>query len=834
MVYTYLSTTPVTAPTPPPQRHSNAYGQTEKQGWIRLSTRHKPKATDTHKLMTNLQSYIGPLGKRRGLVYGVLKHGALFIYESSDQQACRIILPLHDYTVSIYPPKKAEGELYGRTSSIQLSLKEQASTKESTQHPHPQEEGAPPKEIDYSYLLGCDLYLVCERASDKEDWLLALTAACEMMSDTPNKAHIETMDYTEFDPSAMQSLISTVYQSKSHCEMQWLNAVLGRVFLGVYKTQEIRRRCEEMITNKSKKAQLPSFLGDIQVRSVDLGHSIPYITNPKLLSISPEGELLAEAHVDYSGGMCVVVETDLTASYSSLMKPFRVRLVLSVQLKQLVGKCVIKIKPPPSNRFWIGFCETPLMSWAITPEVSDKQIKLSMVTNAIESRIREYMVENMVLPNMDDFPFSFSHGKGGIFGEKVPKPSDGSESTPLPCVSAMKDSPAIEPVAVVNHVQVDPGQSATLQGLQGESVEISQSIKGSKRPCSSLYSTAIITAAATAVAAASDYTNIRLQTISQSTHETTLHEPTCHELKDKHELSIPCNRISQESSLLIETSPSTNTATTITATTSFEQDVCWTTDTPPIVPDLHEIPPLHLTHTVSSSFSASSSPPPYIAPLPVDPQGRWPVSMAFRKRPCKPKQENVALIEEHHEALDERHDADDTSSLLSSHSFNKRSLLNKIGNFNTESAGKALSNKKSALYTVAGTLFHKGATRDVRKKRNQEMQELHARKMNAFASRVADMQRRCSHEGTLTVGEPPFYSMADKADTIDQGNQGEEELVEGVNRTHSSSWAPPLPPRTKEYEGIRSLQDASFLLETEAMGCSPAQAFPSNVATASH
>ncbi|KAI9016504.1 putative integral membrane protein conserved region-domain-containing protein, partial [Phycomyces nitens] len=343
----------------PPQKPTtkDVYGQRGNEGWIRLTTRYKPKDAESR------------------LVYGVLKHGALFLYEGSDQQEPRLILPMHDYKVSLYPENKSESELFGRHTAIHIS-----------------------------YLLNTDLYLVCARSVDKEDWLLALTSACEMMAESPDKAHIETIDQTHFDPPAMQALIGTVHQDANHYEIQWLNAIMGRLFLGIYRTESLRKYCQDTLATKSKKAHLPHFLGDLHVKSVDVGKSIPYITRPRLLSLSPEGDLLAEAHVEYNGGLCVVVETDISVSYSSLMKPLKVRLVLSVQLKRFVGKFNIKIKPPPSNRFWIGFCETPDMTWAITPEVSDKQIKLAMVTNAIESKIRDFIVETMVLPNMEDFP----------------------------------------------------------------------------------------------------------------------------------------------------------------------------------------------------------------------------------------------------------------------------------------------------------------------------------------------------------------------------------------------------------------------------------------------
>ncbi|KAI0240100.1 hypothetical protein L0F63_000973, partial [Massospora cicadina] len=78
-------------------------------------------------------------------------------------------------------------------------------------------------------------------------------------------------------------------------------------------------------------------------------------------------------------------------------------------------KILLRIKPPPTNRFWIGFYEMPKMSLSIEPMVSDTQIKSTMIIQAIERRIFEMVKEAVVLPNMDDFCFFPSFGTGGIF-----------------------------------------------------------------------------------------------------------------------------------------------------------------------------------------------------------------------------------------------------------------------------------------------------------------------------------------------------------------------------------------------------------------------------------
>ncbi|KAI8078188.1 putative integral membrane protein conserved region-domain-containing protein [Gilbertella persicaria] len=356
--------------------------------------------------MSGIQSYVQGSKRQKEHVYAELKCGALFIYESDHlpQEECKVIIPVHNYVVSLYPEKThQEHEIYGKSVAIRLKPKSDTVRDIPLDHHH--------DDIPPYFTTNNELYITCARPIDKEDWYFGLLAASNMM-ESPNAVHVEMMDMTHFNPAAMQALISTVQQDAEYREVQWLNAILGRLFLGLYKTEDMLQ-----------KVKRPSFLGEITVQHVDIGESIPYVTQPKLLSLTPEGDLLAEGTITYAGGLRVVIQTDFTWTYSSLMKPIRVPLVLSVMLKQMSGKLLMKIKPPPSNRYWVGFYEMPIMDWEITPIVSDKQIRLSMVSNAIQSKIREFMMENIVLPNMDDFPFCPSQGKGGIFGERVPKPS---------------------------------------------------------------------------------------------------------------------------------------------------------------------------------------------------------------------------------------------------------------------------------------------------------------------------------------------------------------------------------------------------------------------------
>ncbi|KAI7861051.1 hypothetical protein BDC45DRAFT_493417 [Circinella umbellata] len=368
--------------------------------------------------------------KFKDLCYGVLKHGTLFIYESDKMLECKMIIPVHDFTISIYPEGRRDHELFSKSTAIRLRPKHLRKTaKKLNRNNHnviksktdtnllldnnSSDDDTSKKD---SWTLDQDFYLYCGQSIDKEDWYFALISGSNFMADSP------TTNSKQFDPEAMQDLIKSIHHDPSTRQMQWLNAIMGRIFLGMYKTDKVHKFFEQKITKKVSKMKRPVFIDAIAVHRVQVGHAVPYLNNPKLLSLSMDGSLTAEAQIEYEGGLCVEIETGFLWTYSTRMKPIRVNLILSVTLKKLSGRFMFKIKQAPTNRYWIGFYEPPVMDLVIKPIVSDKQIKLNVVTNAIESKIRELIADTMVLPNMDDFIFCDSDGKGGIFDDEVPTP----------------------------------------------------------------------------------------------------------------------------------------------------------------------------------------------------------------------------------------------------------------------------------------------------------------------------------------------------------------------------------------------------------------------------
>ena len=369
-------------------------GHLYKVGWLRVS-RDEDQSIPDASIGDIVKNYIsGKASKRENanVYFSVLKYNTLYLYDSEKQLDCKGVINLSNHTVEMHPPGLQDYELYSKPHLIKL----QQST---SVH-----------------------YINCHKCIDKEDWYFAFIRASKSTLPRNELKH----DNTHFDQTAMNHLITMVHSDEHHFQTQWLNAILGRIFFGVYRTQDIKDALYKKVITKLDKinAKRPPFLGEITVRSVDSGHSLPRFTQPKLLGLSPTGELTAEAYMQYDGGFRIEIETVLKWKYSDLLRPLTIDLVLGITLKEIQGKILIKIKEPPTNRFWYAFYECPKMEWKVEPVVWEKRVGYSVVVKAIETKIQEFIMETMVLPHFDDITFFPTDGVGGIFEVSPPQPND--------------------------------------------------------------------------------------------------------------------------------------------------------------------------------------------------------------------------------------------------------------------------------------------------------------------------------------------------------------------------------------------------------------------------
>lgn len=330
------------------------------------------------------------------------RHGHLMLYDDANQVEVRYVISLAHHDVSVHGGEGQipEGELWVKRNAICLSRRLESLG----------DLGGPTPPF----------YLFSEHPSEKEDFYFAMLQNQTRLWDSADRPP----KHQEFDVKHMVTLIQRLHSSEEQLQTRWINAILGRLFLGLYHTPEWKERVRSKIAKKISRVNKPNFISRISLQKIDLGEGAPLITNPRLKDLTVDGNCVAEADLQYSGNFRVEISATVRIDLGPRFKTREVDIVLAVVLKKLEGHALIRFKPPPSNRFWISFETMPHMVMEIQPIVSSKQITYSLILRTIESKIREIVSESIVLPFWDDVPFFGTLGqpfRGGIWQRPVPE-----------------------------------------------------------------------------------------------------------------------------------------------------------------------------------------------------------------------------------------------------------------------------------------------------------------------------------------------------------------------------------------------------------------------------
>lgn len=336
------------------------------------------------------------------------------LFDDDEQLEVRHVISLAHHNVSLYSggDDTPEGELFIKRNAICLSRR----TTNIDMTPDSQ--------------LSKPFYLFSENCSAKEDFYFALLRNQEQTYSTEARAPAPLA----FDVKHIINLVQRLHSSEEHMQSRWLNAMIGRIFLGLYRTTDIEAFIREKLNKKISRVKRPAFLSNIEIRKIDTGDAAPFFTNLRHRDLTVEGECSMEADVRYTGNFRIEVAAVARLDLGGRLKAREVNLVLSVALRKLEGHVLFKIKAPPSNRVWFSFSQMPKMETTIEPIVSSRQITYTVILRQIEARIKEVIAETLVLPFWDDTPFfSTEHKKwrGGIFaGDDAVKVSAEYQETP--------------------------------------------------------------------------------------------------------------------------------------------------------------------------------------------------------------------------------------------------------------------------------------------------------------------------------------------------------------------------------------------------------------------
>jgi hypothetical protein len=334
------------------------------------------------------------------------------LFDDGDQLEVRHVISLAHHNVSIYSggDETPEGELFIKRNAICLSRRTDIG------------------ELTPDSRTSKPFFLFSDNCSDKEDFYFALLRNQERKPNVKDNPPLPL----QYDVKDIITLVQRLHSSEEHLQTRWINAVIGRVFLALYKTQEVENFVRSKIAKKISRVKTPSFLSKISLRHIDMGEAAPVITNPRLKDLTADGELIVEADVRYMGNFRIEVAATARIDLGTRIKAREVNLLLAVVVKRVDGHAMVRIKPPPSNRFWVTFQPMPKIDMTIEPIVSSRQIKYTVILRHIENRIKEVIAESLVFPNWDDFPFYRTDNKlwrGGIWvDERASIPPQESEA----------------------------------------------------------------------------------------------------------------------------------------------------------------------------------------------------------------------------------------------------------------------------------------------------------------------------------------------------------------------------------------------------------------------
>ncbi|KAG5984746.1 hypothetical protein E4U55_003390 [Claviceps digitariae] len=387
---------------------------------------------------TNPNNSMSQRPKKAGNVfYVVLRHGHLMLFDDDEQLEVRHVISLAHHDISIYSGGDVtpEGELFIKRNALCLSRK-----------PVDVDKQAPDIQISKPF------YLFSENCSAKEDFYFALLKSQQQTFGFDSNPPIPK----GFEVKNIISLVQKLHSSEDHVHSRWLNALLGRLFLAVYRTRDLENMIREKITKKISRVKRPSFLANITIQKIDTGETAPFFTNLKLKDLTVEGECVVEADIRYTGNFRIEVGATAKIDLGTRFKAREVNLLLAVVLKRIEGHMLFKIKAPPSNRIWMSFQTMPKMEMAIEPIVSSRQITYTLILRQIENRIKEVFAETLVQPFWDDVPFFKTEHKiwrGGIFQDDdavvESSPSEPVEATPT------QQQASVEPLEKLQETQQD-------------------------------------------------------------------------------------------------------------------------------------------------------------------------------------------------------------------------------------------------------------------------------------------------------------------------------------------------------------------------------------------
>jgi hypothetical protein len=290
---------------------------------------------------------------------------------------------------------------------------------------------------------GCQTVAVYFKSGrEMEEWYYALKRATTLTKQT-----IEQRKQQEY----WALLSSRLLNVSNQVDPDWLNAIVSRIFYNIYDTENFINFLLKKIRKKIKEVQTPSYVNDISVSNLYFGPNLPILKSAELISISNDGSMEAAGEFVYYGGFRITIEITFKITFPGSRIIF-VPATLTVTVQKAAGKAHFHCDSPPASCFWLGFYGEPEIDLTVQTEIGEnyKIKQIPKLADVIVNKLKQEIIELMVLPNMDDFPFP----KISNPLKPIPAPLKRVESEPIMNATTQTIALTEEPVPNLNHRQL--------------------------------------------------------------------------------------------------------------------------------------------------------------------------------------------------------------------------------------------------------------------------------------------------------------------------------------------------------------------------------------------
>jgi len=353
------------------------------------------------KIQTVIESEFG-VNKTVPWLYAVLRENSVFVFQESSKERLETIINLDNCNIKV-PHKNWASP----TNAIEISNPDTA-----------------------VYNGNHIVFMYFPIGKELEDWYWRLSVASQL-----SKRYDEINDREELVFSTFDTLREKVFGDKKEGEPlapeAWANALLPRLWWNIFDNKSFHRFAVKRLGKRiAKITDFPKFIDSMVLHNIDIGPTLPFISNIELVELTPDGEMDIDLDLDYTGcfSLTIKIKTSINLPGTSLELPATA--ILNVH--RVTGRLRIHVSSPPCERFWIGFHKLPETDIKADTIISlldfqnSSQIGIPRIANSIIKKLKsdltkvvvnklksDILGEKMVLPNMDDFPIPyFTHHEG--------------------------------------------------------------------------------------------------------------------------------------------------------------------------------------------------------------------------------------------------------------------------------------------------------------------------------------------------------------------------------------------------------------------------------------